>query len=448
MQFITLLDYFLLPLYLVIIYSIAIFFRNKYYPIGHPWRPYFMTGLTLKIVGSILIGMIYQYYYGGGDTEGYFYHAFIINKSFSESFNKWLNLILHIPAWYDGDYSAYISRMIWYTTGAEYTVSSIAAFLGIFTMTTYLPIAALFAALSYTGIWALFRTFAIKYPEYTRYVAWCCLFIPSTIMWGSGLFKDTICMGALGWLTYSTFRMLISRKITPVNLLVFVMMFWLIVKIKIYILLAFLPALVLWILFTYSHNIANTFARTLVKVIVIVGCFGGFVFVTQKFAADLGGYSLENVAATSYYTNKNIAINSGDEGSTYDLGVKDPSLSTMFKKFPLAVNVTLFRPYLWETRKAIQFISAIETTLFLWVTLKLIFSVGLLQIRRTIVSDPTIQFCLIFTIIFAFAVGLSSGNFGTLSRYRIPCLPFFALALTLIYYKNKPTNSNIFSINS
>jgi len=53
-------------------------------------------------------------------------------------------------------------------------------------------------------------------------------------------------------------------------------------------------------------------------------------------------------------------------------------------------------------------------------------------------NDPTIQFCLIFSVIFAFAVGISSYNFGALSRYKIPCLPFYAVALVLIHYKNAP----------
>ncbi len=123
----------------------------------------------------------------------------------------------------------------------------------------------------------------------------------------------------------------------------------------------------------------------------------------------------------------------------------DPTIAGMLKKFPLAVNITLFRPYIWETRKPFQLLNAIEAMLFLWVTIKILFSIGPRKVWKTIGSDPTIQFCLIFTIIFAFAVGLSSGNFGTLSRYRIPCLPFFGIALVLIYYKHNPVEKNILS---
>jgi hypothetical protein len=115
-------------------------------------------------------------------------------------------------------------------------------------------------------------------------------------------------------------------------------------------------------------------------------------------------------------------------------------------KFPLAVNVTFFRPYLWEAKKVLVVLSAIEAFIFLFLTLKLLFTISLARIWKTIAGDPTIQFCLVFAIIFAFAVGISSNNFGALSRYKIPCLPFYALALILIHYKNKPASKKFLSV--
>lgn len=446
MQFITLLDYLLLPFYLVVIYLIAIIFREKKYPIGHPWRKYFLPALTLKIGGAIFIGLIYAYYYGSGDTSEYFKHAQTVNSSFDESIGTWLNMIFRIPAWYDNEYSQYISQIgPWYESPAEYTIVALAAFIGIFTFTTYLPTAVVFGTIAFTGMWALFRTFALKYPAYTKYIAICALYIPSTIMWGSGIFKDTICMFGLGWMTYGAFRILIHRDLSAKNIILTIISFYFVAVIKVYILLAFLPALMLWILFTYSHSIHNASVRTLVKVVIVVISVGGLLYFSDKFSQSLGRYSLKNVAETSAVTRNYISSVSGDAGSSYSLGEFDPSFGGMLAKFPLAVNVSLFRPYIWETRKPIQLLNALEALMFLWVTIKVIISVGLVRTWRTIKSDPTIQFCLIFTLVFAFAVGISSYNFGALSRYRIPCLPFYGFALVLIYYKNKPVVKNILS---
>lgn len=446
-QFITLLDYLLLPFFLVAILFIARFFRDIKYPPGHPWRKYFIPGLLAKIGGALFIGFIYQYYYGWGDTALYHWHAKLINSSFSESPVKWYNLIFRIPDWWEGEYAKYISKMEWYEAPAEYTVCVITSVLCIFTFNTYLPTSVLLAAITFTGFWALFRTFATLFPTQVRNIAIVTLFIPSTIMWGSGIFKDTICMFSLGWLTYGAFRLLINRDFSVRTIVMTVIAFYLLVIIKIYILVAFLPAIVFWILASYSHKIRSAFMRFFVRIAVIAICIGGFFYAMEEFSKELGRYSLEKFAKTSYMISSYIQEQSGDEGSAYSLGKIEPTTVGMLKKFPAAVNVTLFRPYLWETKKIIQFINAFEALIFLLITIKVVFSIGLIRFFKTVFSDATLQFCLIFTLIFAFAVGISSGNFGTLSRYRIPCLPFYGLMLILVYYKYYPKEVKLFSFN-
>ena len=178
----------------------------------------------------------------------------------------------------------------------------------------------------------------------------------------------------------------------------------------------------------------------------MAGVFSGLLFFMQRFANQLGKYSLENVATTSKNTSTYIYWISGDEGSAYSLGDFSPTIGGMLSKFPLAVNVTLFRPYLWEAKKIIVLLSSLEAILILFITLKVLFIVGPTKAWKTISDDPTIQFCLIFSLIFAFAVGISSYNFGALSRYKIPCLPFYVLAVLLVYYKNKPLTKKLLPV--
>jgi hypothetical protein len=442
---ISILDFVLLPFVLAIVYAVAYKFRNSKYSYRHPWRKYFIPALTVKIFGAIFIGLIYAYYYKNGDTFNYFTQARIINSAFDESFLKWINLLFHLPSKYDNNYYGYISQMFWYSDPASYTVCSITAFFGIFTYNTYLPTAILFAFVSFTGIWALFRTFASLYPHLIRPIAIAVLFIPSVFVWGSGIFKDTICIFGLGWLTYGTFRFLIQRDFSFGNILLSILSFILIAKIKLYILLGFVPALMIWVLSIYTQKIKNTASRLLIKIFFGVTLTGGSLFFMQYFSSELGRYSLENVVQTSNVTRGWISYASGDEGSAYDLGGFDPTLTGMISKFPLAVNVTLFRPYLWEAKKIIMAFSAIEAFLFLFLTLKILFTIKLTKVWKTVSHDPTIQFCFVFSFIFAFAVGISSYNFGALSRYKIPCMPFYALGLILIYYKNNPLNKPMIS---
>ncbi|MGZ5192105.1 MAG: hypothetical protein ACXWCZ_13940, partial [Flavisolibacter sp.] len=354
-----------------------------------------------------------------------------------------------IPDIYDIEYYEYTNQMLWYNNQSAYLVSSITAVFGLLGFNSYLPTSVLFAAISFTGVWAMFRTFAEQYPKLIKPIAICILFIPSTFVWGSGIFKDTICMAALGWLTFACFRMLIRRQFQMKYMLIIILCFYLLAVIKIYIILVFIPALVMWILNTYSHKIPNAVVRTGLKIVVYGSIVGGFLGVSASFSKELGQYSLDNLAQTSNTTRTYIywaSSTTADEGSKYDLGEFDPSFAGMLTKLPLAVNVSLFRPYIWEARKPMVFLNSIEAFLFLFFTLKIIFVIGLRGVWGSISRSPNIQFFLIFTIIFAFAVGISSYNFGALSRYRIPCLPFYGLALALIWYDHKPAESQFFKL--
>src|SRR5688572_13661903 len=116
--FITGLDFVLLPFYLLIVYSIAFAYRNKKYPkkhsYEHPWRKYFAWGFSLKIFGAVFIGLVYEFYYSGGDTSAFFYHAKVINQSITDSPIRWLNLIFRVPDVYDIEYYEYTNQMLWY----------------------------------------------------------------------------------------------------------------------------------------------------------------------------------------------------------------------------------------------------------------------------------------------------------------------------------------------
>lgn len=444
----TIWDFILTPVFILILSAIAIKQRNKRYPLGHPLRPYFMKGLYLKFAGAIFIGLLYEYYYGGGDTYAYFNHTRVINSALQDSFSSWLKLLTRSSVIKNPEIYKYAAQMEWYTDPNSYTVAVIASIFSLVAGTNYLPIAMLFAYFSFTGIWAMYRTFVNIYPKLHKELAIAFLFIPSTFVWGSAIFKDTICMFGVGWLTYTTFRLFINRDFSAKNILLLCLGFYLVLKTKIYILLAFIPALSIWLLTTYSSKIKSPALRFLVKIVFIAFSAVAFLFFTQLFANELQRYSLENIAETASSTRDWLAYSSGDEGSSYDLGEFDPSIVGMLVKFPQAVVVTLFRPFPWEARKVIVLLSALEALAFAYFTFRAFQKRGIFKTFSLIAKDPNILFCLIFSVIFAFAVGISTYNFGALSRYKIPCLPFYAafLMIVLNYHKTsfstKPVQLN------
>jgi hypothetical protein len=107
----------------------------------------------------------------------------------------------------------------------------------------------------------------------------------------------------------------------------------------------------------------------------------------------------------------------------------------MLRLAPQAVNVSLFRPYLWEVNNPLMLLAALESLALLGLTIFVI-----IRARGTIfrwLVQPEVLFCLAFSLIFAFSVGVSTYNFGTLSRYKIPLMPFYLVAIGLIYCYSK-----------
>lgn len=437
MQYLTIWDLILTPVYLIILSELAKRYRDKHYPTGHPLRPYYLKGLYVKFAGAVFIALVFQYYYGGGDTFNYFTHAQQINATMSDSFGVWLKVLTRSSVEANPEIYPYASQIYWYNDPSSYAVCSIAAVFGLLNGTSYLPIALLFAYFSYTGIWAMYRTFTNIYPQFYKELAIAFLFIPSTFVWGSAIFKDTVCMFGLGWLTYTTFRIFINKDFSIKNIFLLALSFYIIAMIKLYILLAFIPALSLWLLMTYAKQIKSPGVRWLVNMLFIGMSIGGFMVLSQRFAEEMGSYSLEKVAKTAATTRDWIGyVSDVQEGSGYDLGEFDPSIVGMLSKFPQAVVVTFFRPFPWEARKVIVALSALEALAFLYLTTRVILTRR--KALKKLLKDPNIIFFLIFSVIFAFAVGISSYNFGALSRYKIPCLPFYAAMIVILLRKDQP----------
>ena len=429
----TIWDFILTPVFILILTAIAKSQRDKRYPRGHPLRPYYLKGLYLKFAGAIFIGLIFEYYYGGGDTYHFFYHARVVNSSLNESFGTWFKLITRQSVIENPELYKYVSQNLeWYYDAPSYTVVQLTAIFGLITGTLYLPTAMLFAFFSFTGIWAMYRTFVNIYPKLYKGLALAFLFIPSTFVWGSAIFKDTVCMFGIGWLTYTTFRIFINKDFSKKNIFLLVMSFYLVYSTKLYILMAFMPALSVWLLTTYSSKIKSGGLRFLSKIAFIIICGAAFLLFIRVFASDLQRYSLDNIAATAESTRQWLTYQSGDEGSGYDLGEFDPSIFGMLAKFPQAVVVTLFRPFPWEAKKIIVLLSALEALMFVYFTFKAFQKRGIPKTLSLIFKDPNLLFCLTFSLIFAFAVRISTYNFGALSRYKIPCLPFYAAFLMIV----------------
>lgn len=423
-------DLFITPLYLIIIYAIAYGVRSSVTNIYT--KKYFIPALSVKIVGAISLGILYHTLYGG-DTNNYFRQAGIVYHAFGDSFAAGLELVTT-----SGDVtpaiSKYTNQLTWFGRGNnEYFVIRVAAVFALLSFNTYTVVAVCFAALTFTGMWAMYMTFAKIRPQAYRELAIAVFFLPSVFFWGSGLMKDSLCIGALGWLFYAFYRGAIERRsILRCTILGGIAM-GVIFAMKIYILLAFLPPALLWVFNENIRSIRNAAVRWLVKPLFLgVGAILASYAIAQLAAAD-ERFKIDNVAAQSKLTSDYLQeVSQKEKGSGYDIGVQDGTLGAMVRLAPQAIVVSLFRPFLWEARNPTMALSALEAAYFLWLTLSILWRVGLAKTFSAVSTVPVLTLCFVFSLIFAISVGISSGNFGTLVRYKIPLMPFYLSGLYIL----------------
>ena len=212
--------------------------------------------------------------------------------------------------------------------------------------------------------------------------------------------------------------------------------------VKAYVIISLAPAIILWRTLYLRDKIKSGIIRAAMLPIVGVLAIFGMVNALNIMAQYNAAYSVNSFVGTAqsmqgwhYVEGQNTADNHG-RGSSYTLGEYDAnSWRGMLKVFPAAVNVTFFRPYVWEAKNVAMLAQALESSLFIFFTLFTLVRVGPFRVYSLIANDSLLLMCVVFAVFFGFAVGFSSYNFGALSRYKIPCVPFYVAALFIIRYK-------------
>ena len=421
-------DFIVTPIVIVMVYGIAYFVRSRV--TDEVNRKYFIPALTVRIIGALALGILYQFYYDGGDTfnfhTGGSRHVW---EAFMDSPFKGVRLLFT-----DGSQTGiyeYSSRIEFFKDPPTYFVIRIAAFFDLFTFSSYSATAVLFSVTSFIGSWMMFTTFYKRYPNLARWLAVTLLYIPSVVFWGSGLLKDTITLACLGAATFGFDKIFLQKKITPGSVLILTLSLFVIFNVKKFILQAYIPSVIIWILAYQLRKVKSVAVKTIVFPVIVIIMIASAYYSVVKVGEGDTKYSVNQLVKTAQITAYDIRFITGkNAGSGYTLGELGEDWQDLVKLAPGAINVSLFRPYLWEVKNPLMLMSALEGLILFLFTLYVIFKKKLAILPA--LKNPDIMFMLAFSIIFAFAVGVSTFNFGTLSRYKIPILPFYSTAMVLL----------------
>ena len=440
MNLIGIQDFFLGIIYLAIIYVIAYGLKSQQKSNGLDSK-YFIGGLTAKLIGVIAFCLVYGLYYGGGDTVNYYRGSICLVNLMFEDFDAFYSIIIENDlsgqSWFAfSEVTGYPPHYMWKDPGT-FAVSRYSALICLLGAKSFLVSSLLIASISYVGMWKLYRLFTINYPNAKNALAICILFMPSLVFWGSGIMKDSYVLGAACWFSYNFYHVFIARKKILINALLVIVNISIIMTLKPYIILSILPGALLWLNNAYLKQVSSGFIKILVMPIIGVIILGGGFLLYRNIGSLMGDYGNINQAVEkAKIIQQDLLREEQYGGNNYNLGNIDGTAAGMTSIAPLAIFTALYRPLFFEIGSPLMVISALENTILLLLTFLLILKTNPKKLIRIIFREPLVLYSIFFSILLAFGVGMASTNFGALSRYKIPFMPYYFSALYLVSHLN------------
>ena len=427
-------DYIIFIIYIIIFYIIFAWRRKKYTdPI---LRKYHRQGFWIKVFSCFAYCMFVLWISPGDTTglyhpEGYNIYKLILNDPSN------IKLIFGSAKDFDQALLMNVDNLGYFNEESNFMVTRIVALLSFVTFGKFLAINLFFSMISFTGVWRLYRFFYEQYPEMHKQFAIAILYFPTFVFWSSGILKDPLCTGALGWITYSLYGMFYKKKNPLIYIPILIFFSYLLIVLKVYIIVSYVPFFALFLLFKNVTLIKSKFAKVFIIGSVLLGTVIGFLNITNAMQQALGGFASAGVSQSIKIYQNSYEAQAGTATSNFSLGVDfDGSAQSLLKLAPAAINATLFRPYIWECSKKSMYLTAMESLALMLFTVFVFVKTGPKKFFLTIINKPIVLYCLMFSTIFALFVGATTLNFGSLVRYKIPAMPFYVIGLFFILYFN------------
>lgn len=388
-------------------------------------KKYLLPAFILKLTGGILLGIYYRYYFGGGDAQLFQNQSDYVTEFGRVSPASYLRLLL------TREYASETLRttMIYYWYSNSYFMVMLLSVLNFLTGNSFYLNSLYFSFFGFWGLWQLVKVLTLIYPQLSGAAIFSFLFLPSVVFWTSGISKETIYLGSLGWLIAVALRLGygFSGRVWA-DLLALFLAGFLLWKIKFY-----FAALVFSLLLSYTLVIYLNRKARIIQITAFKWLLFGFLVIVAGFLVSKGNgvLNIDYFVAQLLQNNKVLAERSSGKPIVVIPDLK-PNLISFIQNSPAAISHTFMRPFIWEGNHFFYRIAGLENLFLLLLSL--------LTLYRFFRNFPRhlnlgLLVVLLYVVIIAAILGLSTPNIGSLNRYRTAVLPFFVFLLLSFNYR-------------
>ena len=299
------------------------------------------------------------------------------------------------------------------------------AFTNIFSRGNYYINSLFFNFVSFIGSILLYKVFINVYPSKKWQIAIGCFLLPSTLYFGSGIFKDLIVLTALSAFCYSLYFGLM-KGFNGKKMIYLLLSFVTILFIRNFIAVILLPCAFTWII-TYKYKLPaiKSFVTLFVAGIVVTT-------ILQQFSQKVNPLLIVVKKQQAFFA-------LGKANTDYKMDSLQPTIKSFAEQAPSALRHSFLSPYPMEFQNLYMNLFSLEIISY-WILFVL-----MLLFPAKIKHNS--QGFIVFSVAFTFLIFLFSGYItpaaGALIRYRSIYFPFIIIPILCninwedLFYKAK-----------
>lgn len=311
----------------------------------------------------------------------------------------------------------------------SHTIIRINAVIRMFSFGVYHVHSLFFCMFSMIGTVAIYRVVKNHFIKLQKTLLLLLFLMPSLFIWTSGVLKEGILIMALGIMIFAIHKVLEGNNKKESWALILITLF-LLLYIKFYVLVAFLPAI---ICFLVAHF-------TKVKKVFIYGgllsCFGILVMNAKYIPPHVDMVKILERKQSDF---KRLA-EWQHAGSEFELTSIEPTFFGIVKVVPEGLLNCFVRPLPWNAQNAMYYPAIIENVIVLMLLIGVVLAFYFKEIYIKPEAKNLLWFCFIFTLLLFTIIGITTPVAGALVRYKVPALPFLITGLLYLLQNSKNLN--------
>ncbi len=275
--------------------------------------------------------------------------------------------------------------------------------------------------LSLIGLTGIYKTFVPLLKNKTKELAFAVYLIPSVLFWGSGVLKEGIILFALGLLIFYSYQYFFVKR-SSIGFFWVVFTAIILAFTKIYVFAAIMPCFLALLVIKKTGN-KHVFLK-------FAGVHLSLLLIMLNVYRINNDWDVLKSLRHKQWAFTEIAKR-GNAGSLISTKKLEANTIGLIENTPEAIMNTLFRPHLFEAGSLFMLMSALENLLLI-----LLIFTSLVFFKKPEKDDlPLLYTSIFFVFSLALLIGLVNPVLGSIVRFRIPLLPFFAIIFILLLDK-------------